>query len=81
MFAVPVYYVLQLSVGRDYICVFDCKGSPADAAIHIKMLIAWMGYVYTCTIRVATVREKVLENEKFSRSGKSQEIAFSVREI
>ena len=32
-------------------------------------------------IRVATVREKVLENEKFSRSGKSQGITFSVREI
>ena len=27
------------------------------------------------------VREKVLENEKFSRSGKSQGITFSVREI
>ena len=32
-------------------------------------------------IRVATVREKVLENEKISRSGKSQGITFSVREI
>ena len=31
--------------------------------------------------RVATFREKVLENEKISRSGKSQEITFSVREI
>ena len=31
--------------------------------------------------RVATVREKVLENENFSRSGKSQGITFSVREI
>ena len=31
--------------------------------------------------RVATVREKVLENEKFSRSGESQGITFSVREI
>ena len=36
----------------------------------------------SCLIcRVATVREKVLENEKFSRSGKSQGITFSVREI
>ena len=34
-----------------------------------------------CNDRVATVREKVLENEKFSRSGKSQGITFSVREI
>ena len=31
--------------------------------------------------RVATVREKVLENGKNSRSGKSQGISFSVREI
>ena len=31
-------------------------------------------------IRVATVREKILENEFFSRSGKSQGISFSVRE-
>ena len=31
--------------------------------------------------RVATVREKVLENEKISRSGKSQGITFSIREI
>ena len=30
--------------------------------------------------RVATVREKVLENEKISRSGKSQGITFSVRQ-
>ena len=32
-------------------------------------------------IRVATVREKVLENERISRSGKNQGITFSVREI
>ena len=31
--------------------------------------------------RVATVREKVLENEIFSRSGENQGITFSVREI
>ena len=31
--------------------------------------------------RVATVREKSLENEFFSRSGKSQGIAMLVREI
>ena len=30
--------------------------------------------------RVATVREKMLENEKCSRSGKSQGISFSVME-
>ena len=36
-----------------------------------------------CTfyIRVATVREKYLENEIFSRSGKSQGILWMVREI
>ena len=33
------------------------------------------------SVRVATVREKVLENEKNSRSGKNQGITFSVREI
>ena len=31
--------------------------------------------------RVATVREKSLENEIFSRSGKSQGISILVREI
>ena len=33
------------------------------------------------SIRVATVREKSLENEIFSRSGKSQGISILVREI
>ena len=37
--------------------------------------------LYSASDWVATVREKVLENEKFSRSGKSQGITFSVREI
>ena len=37
----------------------------------------WASILY----RVATVREKVLENENFSRSGKSQGITFSAREI
>ena len=37
--------------------------------------------LWACIIRVATVREKVLENEKISRSEKSQGITFSVREI
>ena len=41
-----------------------------------------LGLIWAQTgCRVATVREKVLENEKFSRSGKSQGITFSVREI
>ena len=33
------------------------------------------------TNRVATVREKYLENESFSRSGKSQGILWMAREI
>ena len=37
--------------------------------------------IFSKKYRVATVREKVLENEKFSRSGKSQGNTFSVREI
>ena len=36
---------------------------------------------YIIGVRVATGREKVLENEKCSRSGKSQGISFSVREF
>ena len=32
-------------------------------------------------IRVATVREKILKNEKFSRSGKSQRSSILVSEI
>ena len=36
---------------------------------------------YEVIFRVATAREKVLENEKFSRSAKSQGTTFSVREI
>ena len=38
--------------------------------------------LWVCTVcRVATVREKSLENEIFSRSGKSQGISMLVREI
>ena len=37
------------------------------------------GQLYT--IRVATVREKYLENEMFSRSGKSKGILWMAREI
>ena len=33
------------------------------------------------SVRVATVREKYLENEIFSRSGKSQGILWMAREI
>ena len=37
--------------------------------------------IRVATVKVAMVREKILENEFFSRSGKSQAISFSVREI
>ena len=37
--------------------------------------------IHLSSVRVATVREKDLENEKCSRSGKSPGISFSVREI
>ena len=51
-------------------CVYTMKGAPG-----VSHMISALTY------RVATVREKVLENEKNSRSGKSQGITFSVREI
>ena len=38
-------------------------------------------FQHACKTRVATVREKYLENEFFSRSGKSQGILWMVREI
>ena len=38
-------------------------------------------YKYIGLPRVATVREKCLENDFFSRSGKSQGISIVVREI
>ena len=37
--------------------------------------------ISSCCIRVATVREKSLDNEFFSRSGKSQGISILVGEI
>ena len=40
-----------------------------------------VGLLKSISIRVATVREKSLENEIFSRSGKSQGISILVREI
>ena len=51
-----------------------------------KVVSRYMTSTITVTLvrrsaRVATVKEKVLENEIFSRSGKSQGITFSVREI
>ena len=46
-----------------------------------KMVLGFYNVQMYIIYRVATVREKVLENEKFSRSGKSQGVIFSVREI
>ena len=41
-----------------------------------EICVHWQGI-----FRVATVREKYLENEIFSRSGKSQGILWMAREI
>ena len=42
-----------------------------------------LGFGWLCRVygRVATVREKYLENEIFSRSGKSQRVLWIAREI
>ena len=50
-------------------------------AIFISSLMLSRGKKYQPMVRVATVREKYLENEIFSRSGKSQGILWMVREI
>ena len=52
------------------------------SAICCQLSRLWKPYIgeSVTTLRVAKVREKVLENEKISRSGKSQGITFSVRE-
>ena len=57
-----------------FIWVFSVK-EPIYRFLVYKGLIfpIWLFF-----FRVATVREKVLENENFSRSGKSQGITFSV---
>ena len=50
----------------------------------LKMALALM-HLWKCfkiqQTRVATVREKYLENEIFSRSGKSQGILWMIREV
>ena len=43
----------------------------------LSVFILWFTYY----VRVATVREKSLEKEKNSSSGKNQGISISVREI
>ena len=53
-------------------------------ALSSKLLVLFCkfftNFLYT-SARVATVREKYLENETFSRSGKSQGILWIAREI
>ena len=62
----------------------NCWKSRALAHFQLPLITFKLLYVHSSVaiiFRVATVREKVLENEKISRSGKSQGITFSVREI
>ena len=54
---------------------------PCGASKKFCVVLEWWFQRTGALLRVATVREKVLENEKFSRSGKSQGISISVREI
>ena len=61
---------LKTDVSDDGVLCITCY-----SAQHFKI------FLFGNMSRVATVREKVLENEKFSRSGKSQGITFSVSEI
>ena len=58
----------------------DCPDMTLDVYRGHKTAIQqqYKGYGYT---RVATVSEKYLENEIFSRSGKSQGILLMAREI
>ena len=71
------------------IFLFDkcCSGLSSDqylsclhthtAGIFMPLIV----YEQALQVRVATVREKSLEDEFFSRSGKSQGISILVREI
>ena len=57
----------------------DLVRNPEDRFSCDEAHIAVFGYIVGI-LRVATVREKSLENEIFSRSGKSQGISILVRE-
>ena len=60
------------------------KSNKHQHETSVKPLHKFVSHVGTINMRinrVATVREKVLENKKIARSGKSQGITFSVREI
>ena len=61
-----------------YLYVAEKKALISCSALRICFHIC-KEQVFSC--RVATVREKSLENEIFSRSGKSQGISILVREI
>ena len=60
--------VLQLSFDSSIVIKFFIPSEVIQKGVYI-------------TARVATVREKCLENEIFPRSGKSQGILWMVREI
>ena len=68
-----------------YIDIIDANNKPPSFPDATYFLLVKEGKDrfsnFANITRVATVREKVLENEKISRSGKSQGITFSVREI
>ena len=53
----------------------------ANVKVHLRTRRGNVNIRKINVIRVATVREKSLENEFFSRSGKSQGISILVREI
>ena len=67
-------YFWQATVGALVQCIHGCKSKLASHLV-IKVSTSWSFY------KVDTVREKYLENEIFSRSGKSQGILWTVREI
>ena len=63
--------------------IYDSQKKHRLGTLEISTCSPFGTSVYLGSIhrRVATVREKVLENEKISRSGNSQGITFLVREI
>ena len=61
--------------------VSDVNQSCSVLAIGLHILFQTLDLNLAYNIRVATVREKCLENEIISMSGKSQGILWMVREI
>ena len=72
--------LVKIIVGQRVLCLLSVYASQCGLSDSVKDLFYDQLRAVTA-IRVATISEKVLENEKFSRSGKSQGITFSVREI